>query len=284
MELKTVGVVGAGLMGNGIAQTIAQAGYQTVMSEINEQLLNKGLGMIKANLANAVAKGKMQQVDMDAVLNRIKGTTNVKDFQSCDLIVEAAVENMDLKKKIFAELDQICPPHTIIGTNSSSLSIIDIAVATKRPDKILGLHFFNPVPVMKLLEIVKTIVTSEDTLNTSKEFGARLGKTVITAKDAPAYIVNRLLIPYLMEAIRLYESGYASREDIDAGMRLGCNHPMGPLELLDFVGLDTAMYATAAMYAELKDPKMNPPILLKKMVTAGQLGRKTGKGFYDYSK
>lgn len=284
MEIKTVGVVGAGLMGNGIAQTIAQAGYRTIMSEINEQLLNKGIGMIKANLANSVTKGKIQQTDMDAVLDRIKGTTNVKDFQACDLIVEAAVENMDLKKKIFAELDQICQPHTIIGTNSSSLSIIDIAVATKRPDKILGLHFFNPVPVMKLLEIVKTIVTSEETINAAKQFGAKLGKTVITAKDAPAYIVNRLLIPYLMEAIRLYESGYASKEDIDAGMRLGCNYPMGPLELLDFVGLDTAMYATSAMYAELKDSKMNPPILLKKMVAAGHLGRKTGKGFYDYNK
>lgn len=284
MEIKKVGVVGAGLMGNGIAQTIAQSGYQTRISEINDQLLNKGMGMIKNNLSNAVSKGRMAQTDMDAILGRITGTTNVKDFNDCDLIVEAAVENMELKKKIFAELDQICQPHTIIGTNSSSLSIMDIAVVTKRPDKILGLHFFNPVPVMKLLEIVKTIVTSDETISVAKEFGASLGKTVITAKDAPAYIVNRLLIPYLMEAIRLYESGYASKEDIDAGMRLGCNYPMGPLELLDFVGLDTAMYATSAMYAELKDPKMNPPILLKKMVTAGHLGRKTGKGFYDYNK
>jgi 3-hydroxybutyryl-CoA dehydrogenase len=284
MELKTVGVVGAGLMGSGIAQTMAQSGFQTVISEINQQLLDKGLGMIKNNLSNVVAKGKMQQTDMDAVLGRIKGTTNVKDFKDCDLIVEAAVENMDLKKKIFAELDQICPPHTVIGTNSSSLSIIDLAVATKRQEKILGLHFFNPVPVMKLLEIVKTIVTSEETLQTCKEFGTKLGKTVITAKDAPAYIVNRLLIPYLMAAIRLYEVGYASKEDIDAGMRLGCNYPMGPLELLDFVGCDTAMYAAQAMFDELHEPQMAPPLLLKKMVAAGQLGRKTGKGFYDYRK
>ncbi|HJX03105.1 MAG TPA: 3-hydroxybutyryl-CoA dehydrogenase [Dehalococcoidia bacterium] len=284
MELKTAGVVGAGLMGSGIAQTMAQSGFQTIISEINQQLLDKGLGMIKNNLSNAVAKGKIQQADMDAVLGRIKGTTNVKDFKDCDLIVEAAVENMDLKKKIFAELDQICPPHTIIGTNSSSLSIIDLAVATKRPEKILGLHFFNPVPVMKLLEIVKTIVTSEETLQTCKEFGAKMGKTVITAKDAPAYIVNRLLIPYLMAAIRLYEVGYASKEDIDAGMRLGCNYPMGPLELLDFVGCDTAMYAAQAMFDELHEPQMAPPLLLKKMVAAGQLGRKTGKGFYDYRK
>jgi 3-hydroxybutyryl-CoA dehydrogenase len=284
MELKTVGVVGAGLMGSGIAQTMAQSGFQTVISEINQQLLDKGLGMIKNNLSNVVAKGKMQQTDMDAVLGRIKGTTNVKDFKDCDLIVEAAVENMDLKKKIFAELDQICPPHTVIGTNSSSLSIIDLAVATKRQEKILGLHFFNPVPVMKLLEIVKTIVTSEETLQTCKEFGTKLGKTVIIAKDAPAYIVNRLLIPYLMAAIRLYEVGYASKEDIDAGMRLGCNYPMGPLELLDFVGCDTAMYAAQAMFDELHEPQMAPPLLLKKMVAAGQLGRKTGKGFYDYRK
>lgn len=284
MELKVIGVVGAGLMGSGIAQTIAQSGYQTIISEVNQQLLDKGLNMIKANLSNAVSKGKLQQAEMDKIMGRIKGTTNVKDFKECDLIVEAAIENMEIKKKIFAELDQICPPHTIIGTNSSSLSIIDIAMVTKRPDKILGLHFFNPVPVMKLLEIVKTIVTSEETLNICKEFGAKLGKTVITAKDAPAYIVNRLLIPYLMSAVRLYESGYASKEDIDAGMRLGCNYPMGPLELLDFVGLDTAMYAATAMFEELHEPHMAPPLLLRKMVAAGQLGRKTGKGFYDYQK
>src|SRR4030066_469083 len=268
MEIKTAGVVGAGLMGSGIAQTMAQSGFQTIISEINQQLLDKGLGMIKNNLSNAVAKGKIQQADMDAVVGRSKGTTNVKDFKDCDLIVEAAVENMDLKKKIFAELDQICPPHTSIGTNSSSLSIIDLAVATKRPEKILGLHFFNPFPVMKLLEIVKTIVTSEETLQTCKEFGAKMGKTVITAKDAPAYIVNRLLIPYLMAAIRLYEVGYASKEDIDAGMRLGCNYPMGPLELLDFVGCDTAMYAAQAMFDELHEPQMAPPLLLKTMVAA----------------
>lgn len=284
MELKTIGVVGAGLMGSGIAQTVAQSGYQTVLSEINQQLLDKGLGMIKNNLSNAVSKGRIQQADMDAVMGRIKGITSVKDFKDCDLIVEAAVENMDLKKKIFAELDQVCPPHTIIGTNSSSLSVIDLAMATKRPDKILGLHFFNPVPVMKLLEIVKTIVTTDETLDICKAFGAKLGKTVITAKDSPAYIVNRLLIPYLMAAVRLYEVGYASKEDIDAGMRLGCNYPMGPLELMDFVGCDTALYAAQAMYDELHEPQMAPPLLLKKMVAAGQLGRKTGKGFYDYRK
>ena len=284
MEIKTVGVIGAGLMGSGIAQTIAQAGYKTILSEINDELLNKGLGMIKKNLTRLVEKGRMKQPDVDAIQGKIRGTTDVKDFKDCDLVVEAAVENMELKRKIFKELDQICPPHAILGTNSSSLSIIDIAAATKRPDKILGLHFFNPVPLMKLLELVKTIVTSDETLNISKQFGSSLGKTTIVAMDAPGYLVNRLLIPYLLEAIRLYEIGYATKEDIDTGIKLGLNHPMGPLELLDFVGLDTTVFASNAMYEETKDPKMAPPLLLKKMVAAGHLGRKSGKGFYDYSK
>jgi 3-hydroxybutyryl-CoA dehydrogenase len=284
MTIKTVGVVGAGLMGSGIAQTSAQAGYETIMSEINDQFLKKGMDMIKGNLANQVSKGKMQQSEMDAVMGRIRGTTNTKDFKDTDVIIEAAVENMDLKKKIFADLDQIVPPHCILSTNSSSLSVIDLAMATKRPDKVLGMHFFNPVPVMKLLELVKTIVTTEQTLNVAREFGVAAQKTVIVAKDAPAYIVNRLLIPYLMESIRLYESGYASKEDIDNGMRLGCNYPMGPLTLLDFVGLDTAFYAASAMYNELHEAHMLPPLLLKKMVAAGQFGRKSGRGFYDYTK
>jgi len=284
MTIKKVGVVGAGLMGSGIAQTSAQAGYETILSEINDQFLQKGLNMMKNNLAMLVSKGKMQQSDMDALMGRIKGTTNTQDFKDCDVIIEAAVENMELKKKIFAELDQICAPHTILSTNSSSLSIIDLAMATKRPDKVLGMHFFNPVPVMRLLELVKTIVTTEETLNIAKEFGAAAGKSVIVAKDAPAYIVNRLLIPYLMEAARLYESGYASKEDIDEGIRLGLNYPMGPLTLLDFVGIDTAYFAASAMYDELHEAHMLPPLIVKKMVAAGLLGRKSGKGFYDYTK
>jgi 3-hydroxybutyryl-CoA dehydrogenase len=213
----------------------------------------------------------------------VKGTTNVEDFADCDLIVEAVVENMDLKKKIFADLDRICPPHAVLATNTSCLSVTEIAMATKRPDQVIGMHFFNPVPVMKLLEVVTTIISSEETLKTVKAFGESLGKTVIVAKDTPAFIVNRLLTPLMLEAIRVLEAGLATREDIDNGMVLGCNHPMGPLTLADFVGLDTMYYITEAIYAESKDPKFAAPLLLKRMVTAGHLGRKTGKGFYDYT-
>ena len=284
MAIKTVGVIGAGIMGSGIIQVCAQSGYETRALEVNEQLLNKGLDNIKKFLAKSVEKGKMQQADVDALQKRIHGTTNIEDFKDCDLVIEAATENMEIKKKIFADLDRICPPHAILSTNSSCLSILDISMVTKRPDKVLGLHFFNPVPIMRLLELVVTIVTSEETLNISREVGKTLGKTVIVAKDAPAYIVNRLLMPHLIEAIRLYEVGYATKEDIDNGAKLGLNYPMGPLELLDFVGIDTAYSICVAMYDELKDPKFAPPLLMKKMVIAGLLGRKTGKGFYDYSK
>jgi 3-hydroxybutyryl-CoA dehydrogenase len=284
LAIKKIGVIGAGIMGSGIIQTCAQSGYETRALEINEQLLNKGMDSIKKFLAKSVEKGKMQQADVDALLKRIHGTTNIEDFKDCDLVIEAATENMEIKKKIFADLGRICPPNAILSTNSSCLSILDISMVTKRPDKVLGLHFFNPVPIMKLLELVVTIVTSEETLNVAKEVGKSLGKTIIVAKDAPAYIVNRLLMPHLIEAIRLYEVGYATKEDIDNGAKLGLNYPMGPLELLDFVGIDTAYSICVAMYDELKDPKFAPPLLMKKMVIAGLLGRKTGKGFYDYSK
>jgi 3-hydroxybutyryl-CoA dehydrogenase len=284
LAIKTVGVIGAGIMGSGIIQVCAQSGYETRALEVNEQLLNKGLDSMKKFLAKSVEKGKMQQADVDALLAKVHGTTNIEDFKDCDLVIEAATENMEIKKKIFADLDRICPPHAILSTNSSCLSILDIAMVTKRPDKVLGLHFFNPVPIMRLLELVVTIVTSEETLSASREVGKTLGKTVIVAKDAPAYIVNRLLMPHLIEAIRLYEVDYATKEDIDNGAKLGLNYPMGPLELLDFVGIDTAYSICVAMYDELKDPKFAPPLLMKKMVIAGLLGRKTGKGFYDYSK
>jgi 3-hydroxybutyryl-CoA dehydrogenase len=284
LEIKRIGVIGAGIMGSGIIQTCAQSGYETRALEINEQLLNKGLGVIKNFMGKSVEKGKIQQADMDATLSRIHGTTKIEDFKDCDLVIEAATENMEIKKKIFADLDRICPPNAILSTNSSCLSILDIAMVTKRPDKVLGLHFFNPVPIMRLLELVVTIMTSDETLSVSREIGKSLGKTVIVAKDAPAYIVNRLLMPHLIEAIKMYEVGYATKEDIDNGAKLGLNYPMGPLELLDFVGLDTAYSICVAMYDELKDPKFAPPLLMKKMVIAGLLGRKTGKGFYDYSK
>ncbi len=283
MEIKKVGVVGCGLMGAGIAQISAQSNYPVVVSEINEELLNKGLKIIDKTLAKSVEKGKLAEQDKAAIQGRVKGTTNVEDFADCDLIVEAAVENMDLKKKIFADLDRICPPHAVLATNTSCLSVTEIAMATKRPDQVIGMHFFNPVPVMKLLEVVTTIISSEETLKTVKAFGESLGKTVIVAKDTPAFIVNRVLTPLMLEAIRVLEAGLATREDIDNAMVLGCNHPMGPLTLADFVGLDTMYYITEAMYAESKDPKFAAPLLLKRMVTAGHLGRKTGKGFYDYT-
>ncbi|MGB2856409.1 MAG: 3-hydroxybutyryl-CoA dehydrogenase [Dehalococcoidia bacterium] len=281
--MKKVGVLGCGLMGAGIAQISAQSNYPVVVSEINEELLNKGLKIIDKTLAKSVEKGKLAEQDKAAIQSRLKGTTNVEDFADCDLIVEAVVENMDLKKKIFADLDRICPPHAVLATNTSCLSVTEIAMATKRPDQVIGMHFFNPVPVMKLLEVVTTIVSSEETLKTVKAFGESLGKTVIVAKDTPAFIVNRVLTPLMLEAIRVLEAGLATREDIDNGMVLGCNHPMGPLTLADFVGLDTMYYITEAMYAESKDPKFAAPLLLKRMVTAGHLGRKTGKGFYDYT-
>jgi len=284
MEIKKVGVVGCGLMGSGIAQVCAQSGYQVVVSEINDELLNKGLASINSALSRSVDKGKLSQQDKDAVLSRIKGTTNTKDFYDCDLMIEAAIENIDLKRKIFAEIDKICPKHAILATNTSCLSIIDMAMATTRPDKVLGLHFFNPVPVMQLIEIVRTVATSDDTLETGKTFGNSLGKTVVIAQDAPGFIVNRLLMPFLLNAIRMLEAGVATREDIDTAINFGLNHPMGPLALSDLIGLDTIFFIVNAMYEELKDPQYAPPPLMKKMIAAGWLGRKTGKGFYEYNK
>ncbi|MBA7622507.1 3-hydroxybutyryl-CoA dehydrogenase [subsurface metagenome] len=282
MEIKKIGVVGCGLMGSGIAQVCAQSGYQVVVSEINDELLNKGLASINKFLAKSVEKDKITEQDKDATLSRIKGTTNTKDFSDCDLVIEAVVENMDLKKKIFAELDKTCPQHAILASNTSALSIIEIATATSRLDKVLGLHFMNPVPIMRLLEIVQTIATSDETLETSKEFGKSLGKTIVVAKDTPGFIVNRLAIPFTLNAIRMLETGIATREDIDSAINLGLNHPMGPLTLADFLGIDTLYYAACDMYEKFKEPQYAPPILLQKMIAAGWYGRKAGKGFYDY--
>jgi len=283
VEIKRVGIVGCGAMGTGIIQVCAQSGYQVVASEINSELLDKGLKSISNFLAKSVAKGKLSEQDKDATLARIKGTTDTKDFSDCDLVIEAAVENIELKKKIFAELDKICPKPVILATNTSCLSIIDIATATGRPEKVLGLHFFNPVPLMQLLEIVRTIATSEETLATAQEFGKSLGKTIVTAQDVPGFIVNRLMTPFLLDAIRMLEAGVASQEDIDTAINLGLNHPMGPLTLSDLIGLDVVLFIVDAIYEEFKDPKFAAPPLLRKMVTAGWLGRKTGKGFYDYN-
>ena len=284
MEVKKVGVVGCGSMGAGIAQLCAQSGFQVVVSEINDELLKRGLGFIDKTLARSVEKGKLEQKDKDAIVGRIKGTTSTKDFADCDLMIEAAIENLDLKKKIFGELDEICPKHAILATNTSCLSIIDMAIVTKRADKVVGLHFFNPAPIMKLLEIVKTIATSEATMTASQDFGAKLGKTTVVAQDAPGFIVNRLWIPFLLHCIRLYEDGVASREDIDNAIQLGLNYPMGPLTLSDMVGIDVVKFVADALYEQLKDPRYITPTLVDKMVAAGWLGRKTGKGFYDYSK
>ena len=284
MKIKKVGVVGCGLMGSGIAQVCAQSGYQVVVSEINDELLQKGMTSISSRLAKNVEKGKLSAEDRDSTLGRIKGTTSTRDFSDCDLVVEAIIENMDLKKKIFAELDKICPPGTILATNTSVLSVIDIAIATARPDKALGLNFFNPVPLMELVEAIKTIATGEDTLKIAIEFVKSLGKTVIIAQDTPGFVVNRQLAPFINNAIRMLENGVATREDIDAGVRLGLNHPIGPLQLADFIGLDTVYFGAVDMYEKFKEPQYAPPVMLRKMVAAGWLGRKTGKGFYDYDK
>ena len=283
MEIKRVGVVGCGLMGSGISQVCAQSGYQVVVSEINDELLNKGLASISLFLTRNVKKGRVSQAEKDATLARIKGTTNIKDFGDCDLIIEAAIENMDVKKKIFAELDKICSKDAILATNTSCLSIIDMATVTTRPEKVLGMHFFNPVPRMKLLEIVKTIATSDETLEIAKEFGKSIGKITIVAPDTPGFIVNRLLLPFMLGAFRMLETGGATKEDIDTGVRLGLGHPMGPLALADLIGMDTILFIANAICEELKDPLYVSPIILKKRVAAGWLGRKTGKGFYEYS-
>lgn len=282
MEIKRVGVVGCGLMGSGIVQVCAQAGYQVVVSEINEDLLQKGLNGIERFLAKGVEREKVTQEEMDAALARIQGTVDIQDLKDCDLVIEAIVENMEAKKEIFASLDEICPPHTILASNTSSLCITEIASATKRGKKVLGLHFFNPVPLMRLLEIVCTILTSEETFEKAIEFGESLGKEIVVAKDAPGFIVNLLLIPYLLDAIRALENGVATKEDIDKSMVLGLNHPMGPFTLLDLLGLDTTLFIADAMYGEFKDSRYAAPPLMRRMVTAGHLGRKTGKGFYDY--
>jgi len=284
MEIRKVGVVGCGLMGAGIVETCARAGYQVTVREVNQELLDRGLARIQRSMERGVKKTKLLAEDRDAAWARIHGTTDIKDLAGCDLVIEAIIENMELKKKVFRELDELLAPHVIIASNTSSLCITEMASVTKRGDKVLGMHFFNPVPVMPLLEFVRTILTSDETMATAREFGASLGKTMVTAKDTPGFIVNLLLIPYILDAVRMVENELATREDIDTAIKLGLNHPMGPLTLLDFVGLDTCLFIADAMFDEFKDPKYAAPPLLRRMVLAGYLGRKSGKGFYDYSK
>ena len=282
-EIRTVGVCGAGLMGSGIAQTCASAGFNVVLMEVAQEPLTRGMAGITKSLDKFVEKGKLSQADRDATLGRLKTTTQVADLANCDLIIEAIVENVDIKTKLFRELDGLLAPNAILCTNTSSLCVVELAAKTKRPNRVAGLHFFNPVPIMKLVEVVKTIATTQDTVDTLFDFAKKLGKEPILAQDTPGFVVNRLLIPYLLYAIRVYEQGLASKEDIDKGMRLGCGYPMGPFELLDFVGLDTTYYIAEIMFDEFKDPMMAAPPLLKRMVLAGRYGRKSGKGFYDYA-
>ena len=283
MEIKKVGIVAmTGTMGTGIAQVCAQAGYQVLGSSRSQDNINKAIASINSQMTRAVERQRMTQADKDAAFARIKGTTSMKDFADCDLVVEAAAEVMDLKKGIFGELDKICKKDAILASNTSCLSIMDLAVATGRPDKVLGIHFFNPVPVMKLVEVVKTITTSDDAVASSKKFCESVGKTVVIAKDAPGFIVNRLMTPFILNAVKMLENGVASREDIDTAINLGLNHPMGPLALLDLIGIDTFVFFADAQYEAFKDPQFAVPTLLRKMIAAGWLGRKTKKGFYDY--
>lgn len=284
MAIKTVGVVGCGLMGSGIVEVIAKNGYSVIVREVNEDFLSKGLTRIKASMAKAVERNKMTAANRDAAQARIQGTTNLQDLAACDLVVEAAIENLKLKKDIFKELDAVTRPEVILASNTSSLAVTEMAGMTRKPGKVLGLHFFNPVPVMPLLEMVRTFLTSEETYTTARTFGESLGKQVIVSRDVPGFIVNALLVPFQLDAIRMLENGIATKEDIDQGIHLGLNHPMGPLTLLDFVGIDTVLFIADAMFEETKDARYAAPPLLRRMVAAGYLGRKSGKGFYDYSK
>jgi 3-hydroxybutyryl-CoA dehydrogenase len=282
MDIKLVGVVGCGTMGSGIAQVCAQSGYQVIVSEVSQPLLDRGLRSINNNLTKGIEKGKLTQQDKESTLSRIKGTTDMHDFRDCDLIIEAAVENLDLKKKIFTELDKIAPPQAILGTNTSCLSVTEIARSTKRPEKVIGLHFFNPAPLMALLEMVITLLTGEETVKTGEAFAMSLGKTVVKAKDTRGFIANRLGMPSILNSIRMLENGVASREEIDNTLKLGFNNPMGPLALADLIGLDVVFFIVNSIYEESKDAQYVPPTLLRRMVAAGWLGRKTGRGFYEY--
>ena len=283
MAIKRVGVVGCGLMGGGIAQVAAQAGFATTVVEANQDLLDRGLGAVRRNLDGLVEKGRLEAGARYAAWGRLRGTVRLEDLRDADLVVEAITENVALKKETFGRLDAICPAHALLASNTSSCTITELAAATKRPAQVLGLHFFNPAPVMKLVEVVRTILTSEEAIKTAWGFVQGLGKMPVATQDTTGFIVNRLLVPYLIEAIRLLEAGIATKEDIDQAMKLGCGYPMGPFTLLDLVGLDTTLYVAEVMFQEFREARFAPPSLLKRMVMAGHLGRKSGKGFYDYS-
>ena len=282
-EIKRVGVLGCGLMGSGIAQVAAQAGYETLVREVSEDLYQRGLGGIGKQLGKAVEKGKLAAEDRDAVLGRLRGTTSLEDLRDCDIVIEAVVEDLAVKNEMWRTLDALCPEHTIFASNTSSLTIADMAAATKRPERMVGLHFFNPVPVMKLVEVVKTIATDPQVFDTAFAFAKSLGKEPIVCKDNSGFVVNLLLVPYMMDAIRALEQGVATITDIDKGMQLGTGYPMGPFVLSDFVGLDTLDKIGDIMFGEYKEKRYASPPLLKRMVSLGYFGRKSGRGFYDYS-
>ncbi|MEJ2085092.1 MAG: 3-hydroxybutyryl-CoA dehydrogenase [Acidobacteriota bacterium] len=284
MTIRKVGVLGCGLMGSGIAEVCARAGFATVVREIDDELLAKGMSRIESSLQKAVDKGRIETTARDSAIDRLEGSTDLGDLNDCDLIIEAVVENLDEKCALFSSLDASVQDSCIFASNTSSLTITEIAMATKRTDRFVGLHFFNPVPVMKLVEVVRTLMTSDDTVALARSFVDEIGKEPVTCRDNSGFIVNRLLVPYLLDAIRALEEGVGSVEDIDKGMQLGCGHPMGPLTLLDFVGLDTTYYIANIMFEEYRQTRFAPPPLLKKMVLAGRLGRKSGRGFYDYRK
>jgi 3-hydroxybutyryl-CoA dehydrogenase len=280
MAIKHVGIVGGGLMGSGIAQTIAQSGYDVILAEVNQELLDKGMARVYGAWQMLAGKGKITEAQAEEYRGRIHGTLDLKEFADRDLVIEAIIENMDEKKKLFTTLDPILPQSALLVSNTSSLPIIEMASVTTRQPQVAGVHFFNPAPVMKLVEVVRTIATSDETVDTLRDFAKSLGKTPIVAKDTAGFVVNFLLIPYMLAAVRMAENGIATMEDIDTGMKLGCGYPMGPFELLDYVGLDTTLYAAEAIYKEYPDPAYAPPTLLRRMVQAGRYGRKNGKGFY----
>jgi 3-hydroxybutyryl-CoA dehydrogenase len=283
VKIKKVGVLGCGLMGSGIAQVAAQAGYETVVREVEQKFLDKGMAGIDKSLGKFVEKGKLSAADKDACVGRLKGTTKLEDLADCDIVIEAIIENAELKKETYATLDKIVKKDAIFASNTSSLTITELSMATARPKQFVGLHFFNPVPMMKLVEVVRTILTTDETFNTAFDFAKSLGKEAVSCRDNSGFIVNRLLVPYILDAIRAYEEGVGSIEDIDKAMMLGCGYPMGPFTLLDFVGLDTTYFITHVMYEEYREKRFASPALLRKMVLAGRFGRKSGAGFYDYS-
>ena len=281
-DVRTVGIIGCGLMGSGIAETVARAGQTVVFVEASEELVERGRNRIETSTLRAVERGRLETAEREALLGRISGTTDVHELADVDLVIEAATEDHDTKVGMFRRLDEVTKPDVIRASNTSSIPIADLGAATSRPDQVLGMHFFNPVPVMGLIELVRAITTSEDTVEFGRAYGVALGKTTVESRDRAGFIVNALLIPYLNGAIRMLEDGFATREDIDTAIHLGLNHPMGPLQLIDLIGLDTHLFIANVLFEEFKEPTFAPPPLLRRMVTAGRLGRKVGRGFYDY--